>query len=91
MADITKANEQIAAWDDNLEKLKNGVFGAETSPEALVRYWQAQAEAGYPGANDNFLYFLELKCSGARGVTLRYIHRKRYSSCFRRYQIAVSN
>ena len=53
MADIT-------AWEENLEKLKNGVFGAETSLEALARYWKAQAEAGYPGANDNFMYFSQL-------------------------------
>lgn len=64
MADITKANEQIAAWDKNLERLKNGEFGAyknsEESIETLLRYWKAQAEAGYPSASDNVRYFEQL-------------------------------
>ena len=60
MADITKANEKIAAWEKNLEKLKNGKFGAETSPEALVKYWRAQADEGYSGADDNVRYWTEV-------------------------------
>ena len=64
MADITKANEQIAAWDKNLEKLKNGDFGAYKMPgeaeKALARYWRAQAEAGYPSADENVRYFESL-------------------------------
>lgn len=64
MADITKSNEQIAAWDKNLEKLKNGEFGAYKLPgeseKALLRYWRAQAEAGYPSADENVRYFEQL-------------------------------
>ena len=63
MADITKANERIATWHKNLEKLKNGAFGSieilGEFEETLAKYWQAQAEAGYPGANDSFMYFMQ--------------------------------
>lgn len=63
MADITKLNEKITAWDNNLEKLKNGDFGdlkvTGQCAKTLAAYWKAQAEADYPGADDNFLYFLQ--------------------------------
>ena len=65
MADITKVNEQIAAWDKNLERLKNGELGAykisaEEWEKTLLRYWQEQAKAGYPSASDNVRYFEQL-------------------------------
>lgn len=63
MADITKANEQMAAWNKNLEKLQNGAFGdvdtddENTSYHTMLRYWKAQASAGYPYADENVKYF----------------------------------
>jgi hypothetical protein len=65
MADITKANEQMAAWNKNLEKLQNGAFGdvdadnENISYHTMLRYWKAQASAGYPYANENVKYFEE--------------------------------
>ena len=47
----------FSVWDRNLDRLRNGEFGVATSPEALLRYWQAQAEAGYPSADENVKYF----------------------------------
>ena len=64
MADITKTNEKILAWEKNLERLKNGEFGAwkneGESEKALLRYWQAQAEADYPQASENVRYYEQL-------------------------------
>lgn len=51
------SSKKISAWDKNLDRLTNGEFGVATSPEALLRYWQAQAEAGYPSADENVKYF----------------------------------
>ena len=63
MADITKLNEQITAWNKNLEFLQSGGFGpistfdeAETA-RTMLQYWTAQARAGYPGARENVKYF----------------------------------
>lgn len=51
-------------WKRNLEFLKSGGFGeytvAEEYPKTLLRYWKAQAEAGYPNAIDNVRYFEEI-------------------------------
>ena len=44
-------------WEKNLEMLKSGALGDDTSPETLLRYWQMQASAGYPQANENVKYF----------------------------------
>ena len=64
MACIEKTNKKIAAWQENLEKLKNGAFGDIENPdkifETLARYWKAQFEADYPFAVENMLYFEEL-------------------------------
>jgi hypothetical protein len=65
MADITKANEQIATWNKNLEKLQNGAFGDVDADNEIIsyhtmlRYWKAQASAGYPYADENVKYFEE--------------------------------
>ena len=63
MADITKVNEQICAWQKNLEKLKNGEFGKINSKaiyKTLLEYWKAQAKANYPYASENVKYYEEL-------------------------------
>ena len=60
MAEREKApgENREEVWRKNLERLKNGEFGECHTYEALAKYWKAQAEAGYPGANDSFNYFL---------------------------------
>ncbi|MBQ2686234.1 MAG: hypothetical protein IJF55_00695, partial [Clostridia bacterium] len=45
------------AWERNLENYKAGVFGAAGEAETLLRYWQAQERAHYPGAKENTEYF----------------------------------
>lgn len=60
MAEREKApgENREEVWEKNLERFKNGEFGECHTYEALAKYWKAQAEAGYPGANDSFNYFL---------------------------------
>lgn len=60
MAEREKApgENREEVWRKNLERFKNGEFGECHTYEALAKYWKAQAEAGYPGANDSFNYFL---------------------------------
>lgn len=49
------------AWLRNLQSLKMGEFGVDTkSPKTLLAYWKAQAEAGYPCAEENVRYFEEM-------------------------------
>lgn len=51
-------------WEANLARLRIGLFGeytvAEECPKTLLKYWQAQLEAGYPNAIDNVRYFEEI-------------------------------
>ena len=47
-------------WEKNLEMLKSGALGDADSPETLLRYWQMQAEAGYPCASENVKYFEDM-------------------------------
>lgn len=47
-------------WDNNLARLKTGEFGEPSSAEAILKYWQAQLDAGYPNAIDNVRYFEEI-------------------------------
>ena len=54
--------EQQKIWERNLERLKAGEFGAHNITEpghehALLAYWKAQADAGYPYAESNVRYF----------------------------------
>ncbi len=52
--------QRESLWQRNLESLQAGTLGDKSSPEALLRYWQAQAKAHYPYAGDNVEYFKEL-------------------------------
>ena len=47
-------------WEKNLEMLKSGALGDTDSPETLLRYWQMQAEAGYPQASENVKYYEDM-------------------------------
>jgi hypothetical protein len=46
-----------AIWERNQNNLAAGTLGDKTKPETLLRYWQLQAHAHYPGAKDNVEYF----------------------------------
>lgn len=47
-------------WEKNLEMLKSGALGDETSPNTLLIYWRMQESAGYPNASENVRYFEDL-------------------------------
>lgn len=47
-------------WEKNLEMLKSGALGDDTSPETLLRYWKMQERAGYPYASENVKYYEQL-------------------------------
>lgn len=59
-----KRKNKQATWEKNMKKLKSGKFGElGSSPkcfETLARFWKAQAEADYPLAVENMLYFEHL-------------------------------
>ena len=44
-------------WARNLAHLNAGGFGSLEEPETLLRFWEAQEAAGYPGASENVKYF----------------------------------
>ncbi len=49
--------QREAVWERNLKNLEAGTLGDKTLPETLLRYWQFQEQARYPGAKDNVEYF----------------------------------
>lgn len=53
-------SERSLLWERNLENLRAGTLGSQTSPDTLLRYWRAQERAHYPGARENVSYFEEL-------------------------------
>ena len=58
-----KETEKEARWNKNMEHLKSGGFGSMDGKECyetLLRYWQAQEQAGYPQASENVKYFEEM-------------------------------
>ena len=57
---IQKPIDPAARWELNLANLKAGAFGSVEAPETLLRYWEAQEAAGYPGASENVQYFKDL-------------------------------
>lgn len=49
------------AYTNNLTRLVSGDFGVDRNlPETLLAYWEAQAEAGYPYAEENVRYFEDM-------------------------------
>ena len=46
-----------AIWERNLKNLESGTLGDKESLKTLLRYWQLQERARYPGAKDNVEYF----------------------------------
>ncbi len=47
-------------WQRNLENLTAGTLGDPSLCSTLLRYWQCQEQAHYPGARENVEYFLDL-------------------------------
>ncbi len=52
--------QREALWERNLENLTRGTLGDPSLPATLLRYWQAQEKAHYPGAGENVSYFRAL-------------------------------
>lgn len=46
-----------ALWERNLKNLESGTLGDKEKTETLLRYWQFQERARYPGAKENAEYF----------------------------------
>ena len=49
-----------ALWAINLSNLESGTLGDRSSPLTLLRYWQFQERAHYPGARENVEFFSDL-------------------------------
>ena len=47
-------------WQKNLANLTEGTLGDKSSPATLLRYWQTQERAHYPGARENAEYFKDI-------------------------------
>lgn len=57
---IVRADNKGEIFDRNFKKLMSGEFGNPKKFETMVAYWKAQAEAGYPYAEENVRYFEEM-------------------------------
>ncbi len=68
-SDLSAGNEfgREELWERNLENLKGGTLGDPSAPSTLLRYWQSQERAHYPGARDNVEYFLDITLKGGGG------------------------
>ena len=68
-SDLSAGNEfgREELWERNLENLKGGTLGDPSEPSTLLRYWQSQERAHYPGARDNVEYFLDITLKGGGG------------------------
>ena len=47
-------------WETNLNNLKMGTLGNPQDPMTLLKYWQAQEKAHYPGSRENVEYFASI-------------------------------
>ncbi len=56
--------QREATWKRNLENLTSGTLGNPALYETLLRYWQCQDQAHYPGARENVEYFSQLVRKG---------------------------
>ena len=57
---VQKPIDKAALWALHLAHLDAGAYGDPADPKTLLRYWEAQASAGYPGARENVQYFKDL-------------------------------
>ena len=58
--DLSAEYERDSLWQKNLQNLKEGTLGDKEKPETLLKYWQAQERAHYPGAREMVEYFKEI-------------------------------
>ena len=62
------ADQRDLQWQRNLENLRSGTLGDPSSASTLLRYWQCQEMAHYPGARENVEYFTDMvKKEGGAG------------------------
>ena len=57
---IIRADNKGEIFDRNFKKLTSSEFGNPEKFETMVAYWKAQAEAGYPLAEENVRYFEDM-------------------------------
>lgn len=57
---IVRSDNKSEIFDRNFKKLTSGEFGNPEKFETMVAYWKAQAEAGYPTAEENVRYFEDM-------------------------------
>ena len=57
---IIRSDNKAEIFDRNFKKLTSGEFGNPEKFETMVAYWKAQAEAGYPYAEENVRYFEDM-------------------------------
>ena len=57
---IVRADNKSEIFNRNFKKLTSGEFGNPEKFETMVAYWKAQAEAGYPLAEENVRYFEDM-------------------------------
>ena len=57
---IVRADNKADIFDRNFKRLTSGEFGNPQKFETMVAYWKAQAEAGYPCADENVRYFEDM-------------------------------
>jgi hypothetical protein len=55
--DLFAEYQREALWERNLANLDSGTLENKDDPRTLLRYWQFQQRAHYPGAKDNVDYF----------------------------------
>ena len=58
--EIIEADKKERLWSNNIANLHNGNFGSLDKSETYLNYWKAQAEAGYPYAEENVRYFEDM-------------------------------
>ena len=56
-ATVEGIREQI--WQINQQNFSGGMYGNPAEITSIIRYWQAQESAHYPGAREQVEYFLE--------------------------------
>lgn len=57
---IVRADNKGEIFDRNFKRLTSGEFGNPQKYETMLEYWKAQADAGYPYAEENARYFEDM-------------------------------
>lgn len=59
-SNATKPLSKETRWCLNLANFSVGAYGDPKNPVTLFRYWHDQADAGFPGAEENLKFCEEL-------------------------------